>query len=55
MTTTKAQELLDKASLLQAELWDTLSALESEIGIDVDSNRDLAGLTVEDLAEESDS
>jgi len=44
--------LLAKAQRLQSEFWEALRDLEEELGFDVDDNRDLEGLTIEDLQAE---
>jgi len=44
--------LLAKAQRLQTEFWEALRDLEGELGFDVDDNRDLEGLTIEDLQAE---
>jgi hypothetical protein len=41
--------LLAKAARLQTEFWEALSALEAELGCDVDGTQELEGMTVEDL------
>jgi hypothetical protein len=51
-TATKRQRreaLLYAAQLAQDAFWEALRELEEEIGVDVDSTNDLAGLTIADL------
>jgi hypothetical protein len=44
-----AQDLLDRAALLQTQYWDALSALEDALGVDVDGQQELLGRTVDSL------
>lgn len=44
--------LLARATRLQTEFWNALNELEAELGIDIDSARDLEGTTIEDFRAE---
>ncbi|MFP5227554.1 MAG: hypothetical protein ACLGXA_07970 [Acidobacteriota bacterium] len=52
MDTTKADELLATARLAQTAFWEALQELEDALGVKADACRDLAEVTVDDLAEE---
>lgn len=46
------EELLQMAAEAQTAFWGALHDLEEAIGVDVDSSKDLEGLTVDDLLQE---
>ena len=50
-TRSAAEQLLDKAAQQQTDFWETLSQLEAELGIEIESTSDLQGMTVDDLRE----
>ena len=46
-----AENLLAEAAELQSQMWDKLNALESLLGIEIDSTNDLSDYSVDDLIE----
>jgi hypothetical protein len=48
----RAELLLARASLAQAQFWEALSDLEKELDVEIDGTRSLADLSIEDLTNE---
>lgn len=49
-----AEEVLSRVQETQTKFWDALNGLEAAIGHDLDSVRDFAEMTLDDLLEEED-
>ena len=47
-----AEEILSRVQVAQTKFWDALNELEAAIGHDLDSVRDFAEMTLDDLLEE---
>ena len=48
-----AEELRQEVAGLQHAFWDLLGELEEELGVEIDSSRDLHNVTCEELIESS--
>lgn len=45
----KAEALLQALQVAQHAFWDALTALEDELGLEIDGNHDLSALTIDNL------